>query len=272
VTLNADTVVTASFVSNSSANVTLLAGVLPDSRSVGVGATANAFATILNTGTADGTTCGITPVTAVAATFAYQTTDPSTNAATGALNTPATIPAGGSQSFVLAFTPTAAFNPTDISFAYTCANAPSPAPSIVGLDTLNLSASTAPVPDIIAVEASGDPGYLDLPPATGVGAFAVATSNLGSGAVITAGTGTGTSNLPVSVAICQTNPSTGACLAAAASTATLQINSGDTDTFGVFVASSSAIPDMPAVNRIFVQFIDSGGTLRGETSVAVRTH
>jgi hypothetical protein len=52
----------------------------------------------------------------------------------------------------------------------------------------------------------------------------------------------------------------------------LQINSGDTDTFGVFVASTSAIPDMPAVNRIFVQFTDSGGVLRGETSVAVRTH
>jgi hypothetical protein len=28
---------------------------------------------------------------------------------------------------------------------------------------------------------------------------------------------------------------------------------------------------MPGVNRIFVTFTDSGGTLRGETSVAVRT-
>jgi|HubBroStandDraft_6_1064221.scaffolds.fasta_scaffold17257_2 streptogramin lyase len=270
-TLNADTTVTAGFISNSNANVSLLASVLPDSRSVEVGTTANAFATILNIGTADGTTCSITPVTAVGATFAYQTTDPSTNAATGTPNTPATIPPGGSQSFVLAFTPTAAFSPTDISFAYICANAPSPAQSVLGLNTFNLSGSTTSVPDIIAIEASGDPGYLDLPPSTGVGAFAVATSNLGAGAAIIATTGTGTSNLPVTVAICQTNPSTGACLAAPSSTATLEINSGDTDAFGVFVSSTSAIPDMPAVNRIFVQFTDTGGTLRGETSVAVRT-
>ena len=38
------------------------------------------------------------------------------------------IPAGGSQSFVLALSPTAAFPPTDVSFTYVCANSPNPAP------------------------------------------------------------------------------------------------------------------------------------------------
>jgi hypothetical protein len=44
-----------------------------------------------------------------------------------------------------------------------------------------------------------------------------------------------------------------------------------TPTFGIFVTGSAAVADMPRVNRVFVQFTDSGGVLRGETSVAVRT-
>ena len=270
-TLNANTTITASFVADSAAQVNLLAAVLPDSRSVEVGATATVFATMLNTGTVDGTTCGIAPATSVAAAFAYQTTNPATNATTGTANTPATVPAGSGQTFVLALTPTAAFNPTDIAFTYTCANAANPAQSVLGLNTLNLSASTTPVPDIIAVNATSDPGYVDISPTTSTGAFAVATFNMGAAATITASANTGTANLPVTLTICQTSPSTGACLAAPASSVTLAINSGDADTFGVFVLGSSAIPDMPAVNRIFVTFTDSGGTLRGETSVAVRT-
>jgi hypothetical protein len=31
------------------------------------------------------------------------------------------------------------------------------------------------------------------------------------------------------------------------------------------------VANSPGVNRVFVTFTDSGGTLRGETSVAVRT-
>jgi hypothetical protein len=172
---------------------------------------------------------------------------------------------------VLALTPTAAFNPTDIAFTYNCTNAPSPAQSLLGLNTLNLSASTTPVPDIIAVNATSDPGYVDISPTTSTGAFAVATYDLGAAATITASANTGKSNLPVTLTICQTIPTTGACMAAPAPSVTLAIDSGDADTFGVFVLASSAIPDMPAVNRIFVTFTDSGGTLRGETSVAVRT-
>jgi hypothetical protein len=272
VALNANITVSANFVANSAGNVSLLAAVLPDSRSLQVGATGNVFATIINTGAVDGTTCSITPVASLPASFIYQTTNPATNAPTGTANTPTTVPAGGAQTFVLAFAPTAAFAPTDIPFVYTCANAPSPAQSALGLNTLNLSASVAPVPDIIAVNATSDPGYADVSPATGVGDFAVATSNLGAAATITASVDSGMSNLPVALAICQTNPSTGACQTTAASAVSLRINGGDTDTFGIFVAANAAIPDMPAVNRIFVRFTDSGGILRGETSVAVRTH
>jgi hypothetical protein len=146
-----------------------------------------------------------------------------------------------------------------------------PAPVVAGVNTLNLLASTTPVPDIVAVNATSDPGYVDVSASTGTGAFAVATDNIGAPGTITASVNTGAANLPVTLAICQTTPSTGACLSAPVPSVMLPIASGATDTFGIFVVSSSAIPDMPAVNRIFVQFTDSGGVVRGETSVAVRT-
>ena len=53
---------------------TVLAAVLPSSRSVEVNTPATAFATIINSGTADATGCGITPATTpvIPATFLYQ--------------------------------------------------------------------------------------------------------------------------------------------------------------------------------------------------------
>ena len=50
------------------------------------------------------------------------------------------------------------------------------------------------------------------------------------------------------------------------------MTNGGTNSFAVFIAGTGSIADMPAVNRIFVAFKDASGTLRGETSVAVRTH
>jgi streptogramin lyase len=84
----------------------LVAAVLPSSRSVEVGSTATAFATIINSGSSTASGCAVAPVTSVPASFVYQTTNPATNALTGSPNTPASIAAGGSQSFVIAFTPT----------------------------------------------------------------------------------------------------------------------------------------------------------------------
>jgi YVTN family beta-propeller protein len=271
VTLSANTTVAATFLQNSAANLTLVAAVLPTSRSVQVGSTATAFATMIDAGPANASTCTIAPATGIPASFVFQTTDPTTNALNGTPNTPVNIAAGQAQSFVIALTPTAAFPPTTVAFTFTCANATNPAASIVGVDTLNLSASTTPVPDVVALAASGDPGYVDIPGATGTGVFAVATVNLGVDATITATANTGTANLPVTLAVCQTNPSSGACLAAAAPTVTMDIQPNATPTFGIFVTGSAAVANSPGVNRVFVTFTDSGGVLRGETSVAVRT-
>jgi hypothetical protein len=200
----------------------------------------------------------------------FQTTNPTTNALTGTANTPANIASGAAQSFVIAFTPTAAFAPTNVAFTFGCANA-NPATSLAGVNTLNLSASTTPVPDIVALVASTDPGFVDIPGAAGTGVFAVATVNLGADATITAAANTGAANLPVTLTICQTNPTSGACLAAPTPTVTTDIQPNATPTFGIFAKGSAAVADSPGVNRVFVTFTDAGGVLRGETSVAVRT-
>ena len=248
----------------------LLSAVLPASRSVEIGVAATVFATMINSGSSAATGCAPAPLGAVPASFVYQTTNSATNALTGTANTPATIAAGASQSFVVAFTPNAPFNPTDTIVGFACANADA-APITDGLNTLLLSGSATPVPDIVALAASGDPGYVDIPGTTGTGAFAVATVNVGVSASITATASTGAATLPVTISLCQTNPQSGACLAPPATSVTVTINAGDTPTFAIFVTGSATVPNLPGVNRIVAQFADSTGTVRGETSVAVRT-
>jgi hypothetical protein len=245
--------------------------VLPESRSVEVGATATAFATIINTGAATGTSCAIAPSPPVPATFVYQTTNPATNALTGTANTPVNIDAGAAQSFVIALTPTAAFNATNVDFIFACANA-TEAPVETGLNTLLLSASTSPVPDVVALGATAsNDGILHITGTSGSNAFAVATVNLGASSAITASINTAGANLPLALTLCQTNPASGQCISAIGATVATTIPAEATPTFAVFGTASGAIPFNPANSRIFVQFSDSTGAVRGETSVAVET-
>jgi probable HAF family extracellular repeat protein len=250
----------------------LVAAVLPASRSVEVCAlaTATAFATIINAGSTTASSCTIAPLGGLPLNFLYQTTNPTTNALTGTANTPIDIAAGAAQSFLIALTPRAALKATNVNFSFACANATA-APTQTGLNTLLLSASTSPVPDIVALGASGDPGIVDIPGASGTGVFAVATVNLGADATITASANTGAATLPVTVSICQTVPATGACMASPAASVTTDIQPNTTPTFGIFAAGGGSVPFDPANNRVFVQFADPSGNVRGETSVAVRT-
>jgi hypothetical protein len=254
-------------------NVPQVSAVLPASRSAVVGSPVTAFATIINTGSTTATGCVIAPTLSLPVNFEFQTTNPATNALTGTLNAPVNIAPGAAQSFVIAVTPTASLPTVDFDFSFFCANA-NAAPITSGLNTLLLSASTTPVPDIVALAASGDPGIVDVSPTTNAGVFAVATVNLGSGDQITATTDTNGTTLPVAINICQTVPATGACLNGSMPSAsvTTQINVGSTPTFGIFVSGTGAsIPFDPANNRVFVRFTDSTSTVRGATSVAVRT-
>jgi len=245
--------------------------VLPSSRSVQVGTSATAFATIINPGPGTATVCSLAPGASVAATFVFQTTDPATNQVTGTPNTPVDIPAGVAQSFVFAFTPTAPIAPTNVPLAFDCANT-GPVVSLLGLNTFLLSASATPIPDIVALAATlTNDGVAHVAGAAGTGVFAVATVNVGSGGTVTAAADTGSVSQPLTITLCQTNPASGQCVSAVGPAVTTTIAANATPTFGIFVQGRGGVAFDPAINRIFVRFRDPAGVTRGSTSVAVRT-
>jgi hypothetical protein len=127
--------------------------VLPISRSVQINQPTPGFATIINTAPPTGINCRIEPRTPIPATFTYQTTDLATNQLTGTVNTPVAISSGASQSFAFAFTPNAAFDPVDTRLKFGCDNLPN-ADIQSGLNSLLISASVDPVPDIVALAAT----------------------------------------------------------------------------------------------------------------------
>jgi len=272
VTMNAATAVAAGFTAIVQSDVILVSAVLPSSRSVQVGGTATVFGTMINASPDTAATlCSVQPATSIPAGFSFQTTDSVTNQVTGAPNTPVTIPPGGSQSFVMALTPTAVIAPTQLAFSFACANAPAAA-SFPGLNTLLFSASTVQAPDIIALSATltGD-GIVDIPGTDGTGAFAVATFNIGAPSQITVSANTGAAELPVVLSICQTVPATGQCMVPPAPSTATAMATNDAATFSVFVQGSGTVPFQPAVNRVFIQFQDASNAVWGSTSVAVRT-
>jgi hypothetical protein len=251
--------------------VTVAAAVLPSGRSVELGNTATAFATLINAGPATVTGCGIAPITPVTASFAYQTTDPATNAVIGHPNTPADLAPGAAQSYVVAFSPSTPFAPSDVALGFFCNSLLGP-PIVPGVNTSLLSASATPVPDIVALAATAsNDGILHLPGNSGANAFAVVVVNLGATAAITATANTGAVSLPLAVSICQTNPATGQCLGPAASSAAATIMANAMPTFATFAAAVDGVPFVPQTNRIFVEFSDANEIVRGSTSVAVET-
>ena len=214
------------------------AAVLPSARSVAVNAPATAFATIINPNDAIARSCGITLLTDDEATLAYQTTDPNTNQVTGTPNTPVDIPPhNGSQTYVIAVTPTDNFNDVDMQFGFNCIGV-APAPIITGVNTLLLSAfEGSPRPDIVALSAAVG-GIVSIPGPTGTGVLVVATVNLGGDGNITASADTGGVPLPVVPLICETEPLTGVCKDTPAPSVRRGIATGQTPTYGVFVVGT----------------------------------
>ncbi len=248
----------------------LAAAVVPSSRSAEVGSTVTAFATLINTSTSTASGCSLAPSTDLPASFFYQTTAPGTNAPTGSPNTPVDIAAGGAQSFVFGLAPNAAFDPIDAQFEFSCSGL-APVAVLPGINTLLVSGSADPVPDVVAILATAsNDGILHLPGSSGSNAFAGATINLGAADTITVSATLG-APIPVALALCQTDPTSGACLAPAGPSVSTTVAAGATPTFAFFAAAGGAVPLDPVNNRIFVQFTDSTGLIRGSSSVAVET-
>ncbi len=251
----------------------LVAAVLPSSRSVQVGQLASAFATLINAGSTAARGCSIAPAQSLPADFDYQTTDPASNVPTGNPNTPVDIPAGASQSFYVALTPTQPIAPTDVAFVFACDNAQRAAAQ-PGVNVLTLSAEATPVADVIvlALTPSND-GVVRVPGAGASAAFATATVNVGVAADLTVTADTAGESLGLTLALCQTD-SSGTCINPLVPTTDplpVVLEANATPTFSVFVTAPAAVPFDPVSNRINVRFTDAGGTSRGSASVAVTT-
>lgn len=253
------------------ADTSIAAAVLPVSRSVTINENATLFASIVNAGSETATDCRITNDPQLSGSFSYQTTDSATNTITGTLNTPVDIPVGGVQSFIISLSSNIEVPPTDVAFGFVCSNSSS-APVFPGVNTLLFSASADSVPDLIALGATlSGAGTIVMPDPQSAAAFSVASINVGAAAELTVEARTSRADLPLQIALCQTNPATGACLANPSSNnLAYSAAAGDTGTFGVFVTSSDTVPFDPANNRIFVRFLDANGLVRGATSVAIR--
>lgn len=257
------------------ADVALVSSALPTSRSVRLGNTATAFATIINAGTADAQACSLTLADPqLDADFFYQMTNSATNVPLGESDTPVDIPAGQAQSFVFGIRPNAELPPTEISLRYRCDNS-GPASSVVGLNTLLLSATDGVVADVIALAATvSNDGIVRVNPTTGAGAFSVASANVGDSASLQVTADTGSAMLPVQLSLCETHPTTGVCINPVSPTTDpviVTIGANETPTFSVFVVSEENISLDPANGRVFVRFRDGAGMSRGATSVAVTT-
>ena len=246
-----------------------VAAVLPGSRSMLMNNTATVFATILNPADTTALACRIELDTSLDIDFEYRSADPLTNSVSGEANPTVDMPPQGASSFVLALTPREAFTVTQLEFNFICANSGS-AVVAPGINTLSLSSSIEPVADVVAIALTPSQNGIAAVGTSNFGVYVVATVNLGADAIITASPTTG-SWFSGDVLICETQPSTGECLAPPASSVETSMNALSTASFGVFVRSNAAIALDPATNRQAVNFVDSSGNTRGSTSVALTT-
>ena len=155
-----------------------------------------------------------------------------------------------------------------IELQFICANRPA-ASSIAGINTFRLQGSSTPTADVIAISATETGGgIVDL--ASGIGAFALGSFNVGADETMIVRP---RSDTDVILNICQTDTATGLCInpTVPAPFTEVFVANGATPSFGVFVSERSNVAFDPANNRVIVEFFDGNGTVRGGTSVAVRS-
>lgn len=251
----------------------LVAAVLPNARSVQVGAAATIFATIINVTNTVLTGCVVAlPASAPSGlSLDFQTTDPTTNALNGPINYAVTIPQFGEQTFVLSFQSTSPLTAAQLAPQFICQNSAA-APLTTGVNTVDLDFSATAVVDVIALAATptGD-GILHIP--NGYGAFAVASVNAGAAGQVNVSVDTGAASLPLALTFCTTDPTTGGCEAASDGPIGFPITytADETVTYSIFVTALGPVPFDPGTARIFFRFTDTDGVSHGSTSIAVTT-
>jgi hypothetical protein len=92
---------------------------------------------------------------------------------------------------------------------------------------------------------------------------------VGQDAIVSANTGEAT--LPITIALCETDPARGQCVGTPTAAVATQIAASATPAFGAFVAGTAPVPFEPAANHVFVRLKDRAGVTRGAAAVAVRS-
>ena len=128
--------------------------------------------------------------------------------------------------------------------------------------TLSAPAATPPAPP-----PSGE--TLPLPSPVGSASFVVTSTNSGLSGPVTVTADTGHVPLPVTLAICQTDASTGICLTPSAPSASMTLARREAPTFSVTVDALAPIPLDATFHRVYVRFSDANGASVGAASLAI---
>jgi virginiamycin B lyase len=257
----------------------LTASLLPGGRTVAPGAPATVFASMINGGavTLDNCQVSLPDNAPLGLTISYQQTNPATNVPVGPNNTPFSLAPGGVETLLLTFQSATPLFAPGLKLNFNCSGTSTPA--MEGLTTVDLYFSADAVPDDIVIAASTTPGIVEAP-INGSSAFGVAMINDGgsslNGTPTQVSVDTGLAILPVTAAICQTNPATGACLQTPEQTQFVTLPAGSTATFSVFVNATAGVPLNPIDSRVYVRFIEFDETQgilvsRGSANIAVQT-
>ena len=246
----------------------LLASILPSARSGTLNAPLTAFASLINVGTTVASGCFMAIQSGRSEGFGYQATN-AQNQPVGAPQTPVNIGPGQIQNFVFSVTPDHIVNGEQIGLVFDCDNT-IPAPSVPGLNRIEISSDLVAVPDLVAVAATPDgDGIVKVPGNTGTGVFSVAAVNIGAAGALTARVDDAQTGLAVQSYICKTN-ARGLCENDPATQVSFSLATTEVALFSVFVAGQGNIPFDAANHRLFLR-LEQQGVLRGATSVAVRT-
>lgn len=252
---------------------TIAAATLPNVRSVQLGDTATFFGTIINSGAQTATNCGVVPTAAVAGEFTFARTNVA-NQVIGQTNQRFDIAPGAAAGMVLSFAPSTGNAGQAVSFDFRCSNTDA-AGAIDGVNSFTLVADPNPVPDLIMIAATqSNDGIANIPGPSGTGFFSTAAVNIGAAGLIEFKP-VATPQSGLAPLVCETSPTTGACLAPLSASVTRSMATGDTAFFSVFFGGGGqTVPFDPANRRIQLLARDAAGALtsRGSTSVAVRTN
>ncbi len=246
----------------------LLASILPSARAGTLNTPLSAFASVINAGSTIASGCFMAIQSGRSEGFGYQATN-AQNQPVGTAETPVSIGPGQVQNFVFSVSPDHVLNGEQIGLVFDCANT-IPAPSVPGLNRIEISADTTLVPDLVAVAATPDgDGVVKVPGNTGTGVFSVAAVNIGQGGALSARVDDAQTGLPLQAFICKTNAQ-GACENNPATQVDFNLATNEVALFSVFIVGQGDIPFDAANHRLFLR-LEQQGVQRGATSVAVRT-